>query len=484
MQQTRHGRLLLKSIPWTIIDGVFCLLYAVGMVVLLGRLIRPEEFGLAGIALGLTQLTEAAYSTGLQEAVIRAKSGHTRLTDTAHTLVMGFSLAGAALCCLLAWPLARVYGQDALPGLVAAASLSLPLNALFAIPAARLGRKIRTKTLTSRMLLSKLFSALAFAGCALAGLGAWSVVLSVLAASLGSLALILWQTNRLPRLRWDGQEARGLVRFGLLSSGDFFFWMASSRVFALLFGYFHGMQALGFFQFAQRLVDELATLLQVTILRVGLPYFAGLNRSGADLRGAFLTGTRVLNALAAPVFAGLILVAPVLLPLVFGPRWDPATPMIALLSGMWILLFGRVLIPVLIKAQGWPEYNLKFSLLTALGNLVAVLATAGASPLMATAALAASQLAVLPVQYRVIQSRFGIPLAELARGTAPALLAAAGMAAAVWAVRTAAAGVDAAALLALLVATGMTAYLLLITLLDRELLVLAAGLVRRGRAGG
>jgi len=136
--RSKNNKLLIKSIPWTIADGLFSFVYAIGMVVMLGYFLSAKEFGLAGIAIAVTQLVEATYASGIQEGVVRATSGHTRLSDTGHTLAVGFAILGALLCSALAWPLSIIYGQSEIVYLVIAASFALILNAFFLVPTAKL----------------------------------------------------------------------------------------------------------------------------------------------------------------------------------------------------------------------------------------------------------------------------------------------------------------------------------------------------------
>lgn len=461
----------IRSVPWTVLDGGVSLVYAVVMVVVLGRFLTPAEVGLAGVALAITQFVEAIYASGLQEAVIRSPSGHTRMSDTAHIIVVLFSIAGVVLCLCIGFLLAYFYDQSEIVSLTCAASAGLVLNAFYSVATARLSRKIRTKTLALRLFMAKIFSAATFFISALMGLGAWSIVLSTLASSVGSLVLILSQTNRMPRLRFSRGEAYEIVRFGIISSGSGFCWIAAGRIFAILFGYFHGVEALGYFQFAQRLTDELAALLQVTVVRAGLPLFSGLVREGKNIAYAFLMGTRLLCALATPVYVGLMLVAPSLLPLIFGDRWDPAIPMLWVLATAWIIVFNRTLIPVVLKAQGAPGQNLVFSLITAITAFIGALATAKFSAAVATMGWGIAQVAAFPWQMVIMRKRLGVSLWEQIWQSVPSLAASICMALSVIASRQAFEGALLFEKVIYEIFIGIVAYTAFILIFERTFLV-------------
>jgi teichuronic acid exporter len=429
---TKLDKRLLKAVPWTMVDGGFNLIYSIGMVVLLGWFITPSELGLASVAIAVIQITESCYGEGLQEAVVRSSSSHTSLTDSAHTTALILSLIGAIVCCIIAWPLAIAYNNNQILWLTIAASVILPFNALFSIPTAILSRKIRITVLTRRIMLAKTFAAITFVTSALLHFGAWSIVLSSIASSLGSLCMIFFSLKRWPKLRINRSEAHQILRYSMVSSASTLCWIGTIRVFALLFGFFHGISALGNFQFAQRLVDELAGLLQVTVVRVGLSYFAGLKRSAGDMSNAFLNGTRFLNTLAAPVYVGLMLVASDIGPMLFSNRWLTTIPMIWVLALSWVLVFPKILVPTVLKAHGKPSLPLIFSLFEAAVALIVTFVTAGLSPLAAVIGWGVAQISSLPLELYIMRRELGIPIGTQVRQTIPAIAAAALMAVIVW----------------------------------------------------
>jgi|GEM_PF-1622746 len=471
--------LLKKAVPWTILDGAFNLVYSIAMVVLLGFFLEPTELGLAAAALAITQFVEATYATGMQESVVRAPSGHTDQSDTAHTLALSFSVAGALFCCFIAWPVSYLYDQSELFDLILVASLVLPLNALFSIPTGILSRKIRAKILTSRIMLAKTLSFVTFVLCLLTGLGAWSIIFSTLVSSIGSLILIFLTTTRWPKIRIVRWEVKDILRYGVVSSGANFLWIGNQRIFMLLFGLFHGVHALGLFQFALRLVNELAMLIKVTVLRVGLSYFSGLNRNNEDMQEAYLLGTRMLNTLAAPIYTGLAVISPVIIPLMFGDRWDHAIPMILFMAISWLFVFPRVLAPIVLKSKGLPSYDLSFNLISSLSALTAILLTSTMSPIAAVAGWGVAQVVNMPYQLIVLRQKLSIPLWTQIKQTLPALFSSAIMGLVVWTLRDILWPNQPLLNVLSLILTGVLTYSVLIVLLDKALCTLMFSIILR-----
>jgi O-antigen/teichoic acid export membrane protein len=462
---------LKRAIPWAVFDGVFNAVYSAAMVLILGWFFLPSDLGLATVAQATAQLVEAAYSGGIQESMVRARCGHTRISDTAHCLAVAFSFAGMVVCGLVSIPLAYAYHSDQIVWLTLVAAATLPLNGLASIPSAILIRKMRTPLFTRRLVAAKLLSLTALILGALFKLGPWSIILASLASSSATLVLLYVSLTRWPRLRWTHSEARTLFRYGLLSSADLFCWIATSRLFSVLFGIFHGTEALGNFQFAQRLLDEIAALVQTAVGRLSLSYFAQLERTKGDMASAFQTGTRLLNTFAAPIFTGLALVASDLIPAAFNPRWASTIPYIWILAAVWVLAFSRILVPPILKAQGRPGLLLSFGLVKAVYAMAVVTATSGMAPIAAVLGWGSTELAMAPWCLIMAQRYLSVPLGRQIVQVLPALMAAAVMCGAVFALQHAAANFSSWHRLMLSIAAGFLSYSAAIYLIDGKQLL-------------
>jgi O-antigen/teichoic acid export membrane protein len=169
---------LVLGLPWAIGESLFNVLYGVLMVVVIGRFIAPAELGAASTATAAVLLIEVLSSAGILEAVVRSRSGHTLVTDTAFVMAMVFAFLAMGLCALAAFPIAAMFGDDRLISLTIAASLLLPLNAFAAVPPAIMSRKMRASKLTRRVVGGRVLVLLMLSILAAASCGAWSPVKS------------------------------------------------------------------------------------------------------------------------------------------------------------------------------------------------------------------------------------------------------------------------------------------------------------------
>jgi O-antigen/teichoic acid export membrane protein len=387
---------LVRGIPWAIGESFFNVLYGLLTVVVIGRFIAPAELGAASTATAAVFLIEVVSSAGILEAVVRSRSGDTLVTDTAFVMAMVFALLAMWLCALTAFPIAAMFGDDRLISLMIAASFLLPLNAFAAVPSAIMSRKMRASKLTRRVVGGRVLGLLTLSILAATGCGAWSLILSNLATSFGSLSMILMASKRWPHIRLAWQEVPALLRFGVMISTEFVLYTITARAFSLLFGYFHGLAPLGNFQFAWRLCDEVAALVETSVNRFGLSFFAGKERMSADTTSSFLTGSQIITAVTTPVFSGIALVANDFVPLVFGSRWELAIPFLQILALSSLIVFQRVLTEPAFRARGHQTALVRFAGLGTAFALISCLATANLPPIYGVISFAARQLFVAP----------------------------------------------------------------------------------------
>ena len=104
-------------------------------LLVLGRLLSPADFGLVAIAMSVMMIVEAVSELPVGQALVRLPVLTNPHYDTAFTL---FLLRGVGLALILiglSWPLAQIYGDDRLIGLICALGIA---------PAARSLGSIRT----------------------------------------------------------------------------------------------------------------------------------------------------------------------------------------------------------------------------------------------------------------------------------------------------------------------------------------------------
>lgn len=352
MTATQSSWTVRSLVIWSSIDAVVTLGVGLGSLVIIGALVGPHAFGLATSCLAISIIVSTVAAFGLGDAVINSKSFSENLESSAATFVTILSLIGAVTIVALA-----VLGFSPSPGedaslLFAACGVIVFLDGLCVIPTAILTRDMKARSLTQRLLLGKLFYLIALTTGGALGLGAWAVILAGISQSLINVISLFLTLKRWPKLQFEFAPLRPALLFGMSTGLDTLVWTIGNRVFLVIFGSFYGPAALGNLQFAWRLAEELARLLQSMASRYGLSYLSEVHRVGGDVAKAAVAGTRMITILGLPAFAGLAVTAPMAIELFFAGEWGGASAFIQILSVAWMFAIPRTMLMPALRAKG------------------------------------------------------------------------------------------------------------------------------------
>ena len=89
------------------------------------------------------------------------------------------------------------------------------------------------------------------------------------------------------------------------------------------------------------------------------------------MRQAFYTATQLSSLVAFPAFLGMAILAPELVPFLFGENWLPSIPVMQVLAFIGILHGIEYFNQSVILAMGKPALRLKINAVNAVGNVIA-----------------------------------------------------------------------------------------------------------------
>ena len=351
MSKARIISRVTRSARWALVESLLSASASLGSILVLAHYVGPVEFGRAGIAVAVSAIIQAAALGGMPDAIVRAPSADTRLTDAMFWATLAIGIVGALLIAALGFGTALWWDDARLGALIAVQGITTVAVAAAAVPTGLLLRKFRTRALVNRTAVAKFAGLTASVGFALVGFGAWSVVLgNVFAQGFGAIQLLL--TMRRPHFRWHDARLNQNLRIGVLSGAQQTLGTLATRGFVLAFGAVYGVQAVGLFNFALRLAEESCGLVISTLRRVTVTSFAAIKRGKHDLKPLFMRGTNVIAYATAPLFLGGAAVAHDAVLLFFGVKWIGAVPALQLMLCMWVVRATRMLVNAIMIVDG------------------------------------------------------------------------------------------------------------------------------------
>ncbi|WP_336969888.1 oligosaccharide flippase family protein [Sphingobium aromaticiconvertens] len=318
------------------------LLRAVSSVILT-RLLMPEVFGISGILSSIAFTAAMMSDLGFQTFVVRHEDGDKpRFLDTIWTIALLRSATLTLLLILLAQPIATMLGKPELAPLIAGYSVTFMIDGLASLTL--------LTALRNRMILrlSLLELAVAILQIVVATLLAylwrnpWAIIGALLAsAAFKSLLSYLMFSDSIRRIAFDRTYARDLWRFARFVTGSSIITLLLMQSDKLLFARLMPLDAFGFYILAGNLASGAFAFTSAYASRVLYPTYAQLWREGyADLREQFYAKRRLPSLLYSFCTGGLIGCAPLVIAILYDPRYADAALYLRLLMLMPLFMLA------------------------------------------------------------------------------------------------------------------------------------------------
>lgn len=384
-------------------------------MLILARVLVPQDFGVVAMAMSFVVLLEMMSAFGFDTALIQKQTKDRPHWDTAWTFNV---LIGALIA------LAMVLGANVAASFFNEPRLVAVLWVLAIGSFAQGLQNIGLVAFRSEMQFDREFrflTAKKLIGFAITVPLAfildsyWALVIGQTAGRVLSTALSYWVHPYRPRFTLSA--AANLMHFSkwmfLLNIIHF----VKDRSASLVVGRIAGATPLGAFTIAHEVATLPSTELVAPINRAVFPAYAKLAKEGVEhLRREYLSVIGMIVLMATPAVLGLAVTSPVLVPVMLGPNWLEAIPVLTLLS-----LFGYTYI---IQSNAQAAYLAlgRVDIPTWLNGVHAVIQLAALIPLTslyglkgAASAYLLTAVIMIPASLGVIFRILGVSVASFAR---------------------------------------------------------------------
>lgn len=343
--------------------------------VVLARLLTPQEFGVVAIATVFVALARVFVEGGFSEALIQRADLERGHVDTVFWTSVGTGVLFAGVLVLAAGPLSALYGEPVLAQILPVLAIGPLVSAFGSTHTALLKRAMRFRSLAIRAIISNLVAGVAGIVVALLGGGVWALVVQFLVLSAVQTIMLWILASSRPGLTVTRRHFHDIFSFSRNSLGSWLLQFTNSRGDDFLIGSILGPGPLGLYSVAYRLLTTLNDVITRSLLHVALPVFSRLQHDPARLRSAYCLVLKVGTALAFPGFLFFTVAAPEVVEVVFGDRWMPAAPVMAVLAIYGALQTALMITDGCLQAVGRPEIVFRNRLLST-GVQVAAFAVA------------------------------------------------------------------------------------------------------------
>lgn len=394
----------LKGIRWSLIARPVVEVVLLCSMVVLARLVSPEDFGRYAVALVFGELMLIP-GQGVGAALVQRQTTGPRYLQTGVALSVITCMTIAAVSWVLAGLIIKPIFDARTAELVRLSTVACLLNATNIVPMAVLQRQLAFRRLSILDVTNTVVRVAACLSFAIIGWGAVGLVLGGIVGGVAStILLMIWAFPPLPR--FHRAEARDLSSYGAPAALAAMSWVGFRNCDYAIVGARLGPLQAGYYFRAYTLGVEYQSKVGLLMNSVGFPLIARANRGEeqAELRRRMV---RLLTLVLFPALVLLAIVGPRFIPWLFGSEWTPVVvpTQILVVGGAVTLVINAV--GTVLMAQGRTRAMLGYgwSHFATYAAVVVVVSPLGIAAVAAGAAVVHSLFLV--VAYALLCARGG-----------------------------------------------------------------------------
>lgn len=346
------GRRAVRGAIWSGINTMLMKLTNIAIMVIVVRMVTPEDFGVFSVALVVHAVVASVGELGLSSCISRRDLDPNRVAPTVSMLSLISSAVLAGLMALLAEPLGSALGSPAAAEPIRVLSISVFLGGVFTVPGALLVRDFRQ----GRVLLASVVSFVPMNALlvilAAAGNGAMAFAWSRVAGQLICGAFMVASVDKHYRPRLDAAEVLPILKFGLpLAGANLLTYVLLNADYAIIGGSL-GAEQLGIYTLAFTIASWSTSVLSSTINGVAMPAFSAVGSNSQQLGQLLARAARLVAVIAFPIGAATVTLAGPLVDVLYGETWRSSAPILSVLAIYGCLFSLALLLSNLLVGTG------------------------------------------------------------------------------------------------------------------------------------
>ncbi len=348
---------VLKSIGWVFAGRAFGRVIQLVRVIVLARLLMPEDFGLFGIVMLAIATLETFSQIGFQTALIQRKENTDAYLDTAWTVQVIRGLVLAAILFAAAPAVAWFFEVPRAAVLLRVMCISVVLGGFVNIGIIYFQKDLEFHKQALFNVADAGVSLIVGIFLAYQLRSVWALVWAGIAGAVTRCVVSHLMVPYRPALHLRKDQFVELFRFGRWMLGSSVVVFLATRGDHAFLAKMLGAGALGLYQMAYSLSNMPATQITYLTSQVMMPAYAKVQDNRSKLGGAFLDVFEVVLSLAMPLAVFIALAGREIILGVLGPNWEAAVVPVQILAVAGLLRAVQGTAGPLFVGAGRPHMN-------------------------------------------------------------------------------------------------------------------------------
>ncbi len=395
-----------RGASWSALTSAVLGIIGLLQLLVLARILGPEGMGTAAVAMMVLFLGQLLSNLGITDAIVHRKELTRSELASLYWLNIALGLPMAGLVTLTAPLVARMFGTPLLSELLPVIAITIVIGSLVAQFKGQARRELRFGLVAGSEVAGLLTGfTVAVVTAVYYDQGVWALIWGALVTSVVSAAVLSWfgwsRPDR-PYLHFSLEEVRPYLAFGKYQASASLLNFVNTRADQALVGMLLGPHALGLYSVGFNIARQPVSRIGPIIDHVAFPILSRVQDDIPRLRYGYLRMLGILVFLLAPALVGLVVVAPLAVPVVLGEQWLDAVPIIRVLAVTALLMAVSTNAGTFSKAAGYVNWSFywQFALFLILPPLLYLAARTG-DLLIVAASLAGLQTVLFVFMYHL-----------------------------------------------------------------------------------
>lgn len=337
--------------------------FGIVRLIILARILAPQDFGIMGIAMLTMTVLETFSQTGFHAALVQKKTNIEPYLNAAWTflLIRGFIIFAILF---FSAPLVSIFFKSPLAKpVIQVLGIYAVIQALTNIGVVYFEKELEF----NKQFMYKISGTIVdlFVSIILSILlkNVWALVYGLLAGQITMLLVSYIIQPYRPKLSFNWKQVKELFVFGKWILGSSILGFIVKQGDDIVVGKMINASALGLYQMAFRLSNLPATEITHVISKVTFAAYSKIQDNVSRLRNAVTRTLRLVSIISVPMGGGMFILAAEMTRVILGEKWLPMVPAFELLCYIGIVRSITANFGSILNSQGRPDIQTRASLL-------------------------------------------------------------------------------------------------------------------------
>ncbi|XAS77975.1 lipopolysaccharide biosynthesis protein [Dermatophilaceae bacterium Sec6.4] len=408
VDQRGLGSKAVRGAVSTVSGQAIRMLLQIGSVIILARLLTPQDYGLVAMVLAVIGVGEILRDCGLSPAAIQAEHLSRKMQSNLFWVNSAIGFVLTIICAASAPLIAYFYGRSALVFITLAFAPTFLLSGLGTQYRADLTRRMKFKTLAITDVGSAALALLIGIVTAAMGAGYWALVMQQVSAGVISLVITGYAAGWWPT-RYDKDEnVMPFIRFGISVLSTQVITYATANIDSVLIGRLYGAVSAGLYNRGVQLVRMPLRQASAPFATVALPVLARVRNDRPRLLRTLESAQIAVGYPVLLVVGVVVATSKQSVTLALGSQWVGAAPIVAFIAiGEAVSVVGTVSYWAFLTLDITDEL-LRYTIYSSIVRAAMLVVGSFFGVVWVAAAYAASQVLFLPFTFWRIQVASGL----------------------------------------------------------------------------